>query len=60
MEKIIVKYLVKDMKNKLDVCQFANQPNMSINHYLIQMVDRVLSVLDGSTKKWPIDTRVRD
>ena len=50
MEKIVVKYLVKDMKTKLDVCQFANQPNMSINHYLIQMVDRVLSVLDGSAK----------
>ena len=50
MEKVIVKYIVKDMKNKLDVCQFANQPNMSINHYLIQMVDRVLSVLDGSSK----------
>ena len=50
MEKIIVKYLVKDMKDRLDVCQFANQPNQSINHYLIQLIDRVLSVLDGSTK----------
>ena len=37
--------------NKLDMCQFANQSNMSINHYLIQMVDRVLSVLEGSTKE---------
>ena len=50
MEKVIVRYLVKDMKTKLDVCQFANQPNISINHYLVQMVDRVLSVLDGSSK----------
>ena len=50
MEKIIVKYLVEDMKAKLDSCQFANQANQSINHYLVKMVDRVLSVLDGSTR----------
>ena len=50
MEKIIVKYLVEDMRTKLDACQFANQANQSINHYLIKLVDKVLSVLDGSTK----------
>ena len=50
MEKVVIKYLVKDMTTKLDVCQFANQPNISINHYLIQMVDRFLSVLDEKTK----------
>ena len=50
LEKIIVKYLVEDMKAKLGACQFANQANQSINHYLVQLVDRVLSVLDGSTR----------
>ena len=35
MEKIIVKYMVEDMRSKLDDCQFANQANQSINHYLI-------------------------
>ena len=50
MEKIIVKNLVMDMKEKLDACQFANQANQSINHYLVKLIDRVLSVLDGSTK----------
>ena len=50
MEKIIVKYLVEDMKSKLDECQYANQENQSINHYLIKLVDRVLNALDGSTK----------
>ena len=50
MEKIIVKYLVEDMRAKLDLCQYANQANQSINHYLIKLVDKVLSVLDGSTK----------
>ena len=50
MEKIIVEYLVEDMRAKLDLCQYANQANQSINHYLIKLVDKVLSVLDGSTK----------
>ena len=50
MEKIIVKYMVEDMKSKLDECQYANQANQSINHYLIKLVDRVLKALDGSTK----------
>ena len=50
MEKIIVKYMVEDMKSMLDECQFANQANQSINHYLIQLVDKVLKALDGSTK----------
>ena len=45
-----MKYMVEDMKSKLDECQFANQANQSINHYLIQLVDRVLKALDGSTK----------
>ena len=30
MEKIIVKYLVEDMKERLDTCQYANQANQSI------------------------------
>ena len=50
MEKIIVKYQVEDMRTKLDACQYANQANQSINHYLIKLVDKVLSVLDGSSK----------
>ena len=50
MEKIVVKYLVGDMKSKLDECQYANQEYQSINHYLVKLVDRVLNALDGSTK----------
>jgi len=50
MEKIIVKYMVEDMKAKLDECQYANQANQSINHYLVKLVDRVLKALDGSTQ----------
>ena len=50
MEKIVIKYLVKDMKSKLDECQYANQENQSINHYLVKLVDRVFNALDGSSQ----------
>ena len=50
LEKVICKYLVADMKDSLDKSQYANQKGLSINHYLIKLVDRVLGALDGSTK----------
>ena len=50
LEKVICKHLVADMKDTLDKSQYANQKGLSINHYLIKLVDRVLSALDGSTK----------
>ena len=50
LEKVICKHLVADMKDKLDKSQYANQKGLSINHYLIKLVDRVLSALDGTTK----------
>ena len=50
LEKVICKYLIGDMKQKLDSSQYANQKGVSINHYLIKLVDRVLCALDGSTK----------
>ena len=50
LEKVVCKYLIDDMKQKLDSSQYANQKGLSINHYLIKLVDRVLCALDGSTK----------
>ena len=42
LEKVICKYLIADMKDTLDKSQYANQKGLSINHYLIKLVDRVL------------------
>ena len=50
LEKVICKYLIDDMKQKLDSAQYANQKGLSINHYLVKLVDRVLCALDGSRK----------
>ena len=35
LEKVIVKYLVSDIKGNLDKSQYANQEGQSINHYLV-------------------------
>ena len=49
-EKLIAKLIVSDMEAKLDPAQFGNQKGISIQHYLIQMVHRILSVLDNNSK----------
>ena len=49
MESIISKRIIEDMKEKLDPQQFANQPGMNIQHYLISMIDRVLLALEDNS-----------
>ena len=48
-EKIISKMIISDMKMKLDPSQYANQKGLSINHYLIKLIDKIL--LQGVSKK---------
>ena len=50
MEKLISKLIISDMEEKLDPSQFGNQRGISIQHYLIQMLHRILSVLDNNSK----------
>ena len=40
--------MLKDMKGKLDVSQYANQKGIVIQHYLINMIDRIQLALDNS------------
>ena len=40
--------MLKDMKDKLDTSQYANQKGIGIQHYLINMIDRTLKALDNS------------
>ena len=49
-EKLDSKLIIADMKEKLDPSQYANQPGLSIQHYLIKFIDRILGALDGSSK----------
>ena len=50
MEKIICKLVVEDMKPSMDPSQFANTKGLSTQHYLIKMLDRILSATDNSTR----------
>ena len=49
-EKLIVKLVVQDMKENLDPSQYANQKGLSIQHYLVKFLDRVLSSLDRANR----------
>ena len=46
MEKLICKLILSDMKENLNPSQFANKKGVSVDHYLIKMLDRILSELD--------------
>ena len=45
-EKLISKLIISDMKGKLDPSQYANQEGLSIQHYLVKFIDRILQALD--------------
>ena len=41
---------ISDMKGSMDPSQFANQKGLSIQHYLIKFIDRILQALDKNSK----------
>ena len=49
-EKLISKLIISDMKAKLDPSQYANQKGLSIQHYLIKFIDKILLALDSGSK----------
>ena len=49
-EKIIAKMMINDMKESIDPSQFANQKGLSIQHYLVKFIDRVLESVDRGSK----------
>ena len=46
-----LRLIISDMKVKMDRSQFANQTGLSIQHYLIKSIDRILEALDQSKSK---------
>ena len=50
MEKIVSEMVILDMKDKLDPSQFGNQKNLSIQHYLIRLLHRIVSNVDRNSK----------
>ena len=50
-EKLLAELMIADMEAKLDPAQYGNQKGISIQHYLIKMVHRILSVLDNNSRR---------
>ena len=48
--KIISQLIIADMESNMDPAQFGNQKGISVQHYLIQMLHRILTVLDNNSR----------
>ena len=42
--------VISDMKDTLDPSQYGNQKNLSIQHYLVRLLHRVVSSVDRNSK----------
>ena len=51
MEKLLSEMMIMDMKPKFDSAQYGNQKGISIQHYLIDMIHRILTVVDDNSSK---------
>ena len=49
-ESVISDMIVQDMKLKLDPKQYGNQKGLGIQHYLVEMLHRILSGVDNNSK----------
>ena len=49
-EKMIAEIIISDMAKSLDPAQYANQKGLSLQHYLIKMINKILSDTDNSSK----------
>ena len=50
MEKIVAELVIYDMKPTFDPSQFGNQTHLGIQHYLVRLLNRILSSLDNNKK----------
>ena len=50
-EKLISELIISDMSESIDPSQYGNQKGVSIQHYLINMMHRILTALDNNSRK---------
>lgn len=50
-ESLISELLIADISKKLDPCQYANQKGLSVQHYLVKMLNRILIDTDQNSVK---------
>ena len=51
MEKLISELIISDMSPNMDPTQYGNQKGVSVQHYLINMVHRILTALDNNSRR---------
>ena len=51
MEKLISEIIISDMSDHLDPSQYGNQKGLSIQHYLVGMIHRILTALDNNSRR---------
>ena len=51
MESLLADLIVSDMEPYLDPSQYGNRKGKSINHYLIKMINRILTALDNNSRR---------
>ena len=51
MEKLLSEMMISDMADKMDPSQYGNQKGVSIQHYLIKMIHRILTALDNNSRR---------
>ena len=50
LDKLIAKYLISDMSPSRDLSQYGNEKQLSIQHYLIKMLHKILTVVDTNSQ----------
>ena len=50
-EKLLSELIISDMSDSVDSSQYGNQKGVSIQHYLIKMIHRILTALDNNSRK---------
>jgi hypothetical protein len=50
-EKVISEVMVDDMRPTRDPSQYGNSKGVSTQHYLVKMVDRILTILDTNNQQ---------
>jgi hypothetical protein len=49
-EKIIAELMLSDMKDNMDPSQYGNQNGLSVQHYLVMMLNKILTSLDKNSQ----------
>ena len=49
-EAVVAEMVISDMKAKLDPTQYGNQKKTSIQHYLVSMLNRIVTNVDNNSK----------